>query len=68
MSTSRVYRFNSKVQTTHIDELHASGNDVVFHARQTGIYLDGLSGMAPNQNNAVLHCNGILKGCEMARL
>lgn len=50
-----------KVQTTHIDELHASGNDVVFHARQTGIYLDGLSGMAPNQNNAVLHCNGILK-------
>lgn len=50
-----------KVQTTLIDELHASGNHVVFHARQTGTYLGGLAGMAPNQDNAVLHCNGILK-------
>jgi hypothetical protein len=49
-----------KVQTTHIDELHASGNHVVFHARQTGIYIDGFAGIAPQQDNAVLHCNGIL--------
>jgi hypothetical protein len=50
-----------KVQSVLIDELHASGNDVVFHARQTGVYIDGLNGMASNQDNKVLHCNGIVK-------
>jgi hypothetical protein len=50
-----------KVQSVLIDELHASGNDVVFHARQTGFYIDGLNGMASNQDNKVLHCNGIVK-------
>ena len=44
-----------------IDELHASGCDVVFHARQTGVYIDGLASMAPHQDNKVLHCNGIVK-------
>jgi hypothetical protein len=50
-----------QVHSTVIDELHASGHDVVFHARQVGTYVDGLAGMAPLQTNAVLHCNGILK-------
>lgn len=50
-----------QVQSTVIDALHASGNDVVFHARQVGTYLDGLAGIAPRQTKAVLHCNGILK-------
>jgi hypothetical protein len=50
-----------QVHSTVIDELHASGHDVVFHARQVGTYVDGLAGMAPLQTNAVIHCNGILK-------
>jgi len=50
-----------KVQTSVIDELHASGNEVVFHVRQTGIYLSGIAGLEPHQENAVLHCNGIVK-------
>ncbi len=49
-----------QVQHCVIDELHASANTVVFHARQTGTYVAGLTGMAPQQANAVLHCNGIL--------
>ena len=50
-----------QVTTTVIDELHASGSVVAFHAKQTGIYLKGLSGLEPNQSNAVLHCNGLVR-------
>ena len=50
-----------QVHSTVIDELHASGNDVVFHARQVGTYVNGLAGMVPHQADAVLHCNGIVK-------
>jgi hypothetical protein len=50
-----------QVCTTVIDELHASGSVVAFHAKQTGIYLNGLSGIEPHQPNAVLHCNGLIR-------
>jgi hypothetical protein len=50
-----------QVTNTVIDELHASGSVVAFHAKQTGIYLKGLSGLEPNQSNAVLHCNGLVR-------
>jgi len=50
-----------QVTNTVIDELNASGSVVAFHAKQTGIYLKGLSGLEPNQSNAVLHCNGLVR-------
>jgi hypothetical protein len=50
-----------QVDTTVVDELHASGSTVAFHAKQTGTYLSGLAGIEPNQSNAVLHCNGLVR-------
>ncbi len=50
-----------EVTTTVVDELHSSGHDVVFHARQIGTYIDGFVGMEKHQQNAVLHCNGIMR-------
>jgi hypothetical protein len=49
------------VTHSEIDVLCASGPDVVFHARQEGVYRAGLAGVAPNQPRAVLHCNGMVR-------
>lgn len=49
-----------EVEHSEIDILLGSGPDVVFHVRQIGIYRSGLTGVAPDQSGAVLHCNGMV--------
>lgn len=46
---------------TEIGAIHSSGHDVAFHARQTGLYLGGLTGVEPTGAPSVLHVNGIVR-------
>lgn len=50
-----------EVREVEIDALYSSGPDIVFHARQTGVYLGGLPGVEPTGQAAALHANGILR-------
>ncbi len=50
-----------EVASGEITELFSSGPEVAFHVRQTGRYLGGLSGLEPQAQTSVLHCNGIVR-------
>jgi hypothetical protein len=50
-----------EVSGVEIDALYSSGPDVVFHARQTGVYLGGLAGLDAKGQTASLDVNGILR-------
>lgn len=49
-----------EVTHTHIGQLWSSGPDVVFHARQSGIYRGGWVGVSAGATG-VLHVNGVLR-------
>ena len=49
-----------EVQSVAFTELFSSGDDVAFHARQTGCYQSGFAGIASTQNSMLLNVNGIL--------
>lgn len=57
--TSNPLRF--EVHAVEIDALLSSGCEVVFHARQTGVYLGGLPGVEASAVSAVLHVNGLVR-------
>jgi hypothetical protein len=50
-----------EVDSVEIDALLSSGPDVVFHARQTGVYRGGFAGVETVGQAASLHVNGILR-------
>lgn len=50
-----------EVRDVEIDALLSSGPEVVFHARQTGVYLGGLPGVEARGESAVLHVNGLVR-------
>ena len=50
-----------EVRDVEIDALLSSGPEVVFHARQTGVYRGGLPGVEGTAENAVLHVNGLVR-------
>ena len=50
-----------EVRDVVIDALLSSGSEVVFHARQTGVYLGGLPGVETTGANALLHVNGLVR-------
>jgi hypothetical protein len=49
-----------KVASVEFTELFSSGDDVAFHARQTGRYLGGLAGLESSPKSWVLNVNGLL--------
>jgi len=50
-----------EVQSVAFTELFSSGEDVAFHARQTGRYQSGFAGMEASTHNEVLNVNGLLR-------
>jgi hypothetical protein len=50
-----------KVQSVEFTELFSSGDDVAFHARQTGQYLGGFVGIEASNKSWLLNVNGILR-------
>jgi hypothetical protein len=50
-----------KVQSVEFTELFSSGDDVAFHARQTGHYLGGFNGIEASNKRCLLNVNGILR-------
>jgi hypothetical protein len=50
-----------KVASVEFTELFSSGDDVAFHARQTGRYLGGLAGLESSPKSWVLNVNGLLR-------
>ena len=50
-----------KVQSVEFTELFSSGEDVAFHARQTGQYLGGFAGVEASTQSWLLNVNGILR-------
>lgn len=50
-----------KVQSVELTELFSSGDDVAFHARQTGQYLGGFAGIEASNKSWLLNVNGILR-------
>jgi hypothetical protein len=50
-----------EVQSVEFTELLSSGDDVAFHARQTGRYQSGFAGMESTTSSMLLNINGILR-------
>lgn len=50
-----------QVKDFEIGTLLSSGDHVVFHVRQTGEYLGGLTGVSGVHANTHVHCNGLLR-------
>lgn len=50
-----------EVDSIEIGELFSSGDQVAFHACQTGVYRSGLPGVQPNGARTVLHANGLVR-------
>ncbi len=50
-----------KVQSVEFTELFSSGDDVAFHARQTGQYLGGFAGIEASHKSWLFNVNGILR-------
>ncbi len=50
-----------EVQSVEFTELFSSGDDVAFHARQTGCYQSGFAGIASTTSSMLLNVNGILR-------
>lgn len=48
-------------QAVEIDAIRSAGADVVFHARQSGVYLGGLPGFEARGAPAALHVNGMVR-------
>jgi hypothetical protein len=49
-----------EVKSVAFTELFSSGDDVAFHARQTGCYQSGFAGIASTPSSSLLNVNGIL--------
>ena len=49
-----------EVSATEIVDMFSSGSDVVFHARQKGIYRSGLPGVPQRQREELLNVNGMV--------
>ena len=50
-----------EVRDVEIDTLLSCGSDVVFHARQSGVYRRGLAGVETAGAVAALHVNGLVR-------
>lgn len=50
-----------KVDSVEFTELFSSGEDVAFHARQTGQYSGGFAGVQASTQNCLLNVNGLLR-------
>jgi hypothetical protein len=49
------------VQSVTFTELFSSGDDVAFHARQTGHYIGGFAGIENSDKSWLLNVNGLLR-------
>jgi predicted ester cyclase len=49
------------VQSVEFTELFSSGDEVAFHARQTGQYQGGIAGLEASTKSWLLNVNGLLR-------
>ena len=54
------------VRSCEFTELFSSGEHVAFHVQQTGHYRGGLPGVPANDQEVLLHCNGIVRVADGA--